>query len=225
MVLQQAASQALARRVVTLSPAAADSVRKLRNLLYDSATRDAHPPLCEFWRDPPDTWYPYGEDTECRIRHARSPGSEFRKGIHWTFQHNWSTKQHELSKELVDPIVKLLVSEAMMQEPEARSIVVNHYKYVYGHAPPLPTIPLDPSRTTMPLHPGLPGRPEGPLVPMPRPLPPDGELGPGEPPAPIPDADVVPPQPAPEEFPWMWVGIGAGALVLVGGVVYFATKK
>jgi hypothetical protein len=225
-VLQQAAAQALRRQVTALSPAAADTVHRLRNLLYEGAERDAHPPLCDFSKDPADTWYPYGYDTECRIRHARAPGSEFRKGIHWTFQHNWSTKQNELSNELVDPITKLLVNEAMMQEHEARNIVLNHYRYVYGHPPPLPTIPLDPSRKTMPLYPGLPGggQPEGPLVPMPRPLPPDGEFGPGGEPAPPPGAELAP-EAAVDEFPWMWVGIGAGALVLVGGVIYFTTKK
>jgi hypothetical protein len=66
------------------------------------------------------------------------------------------------------------------------------------------------------------GAPEGPLVPMPMPLP-NGL--PGDEAAPLPDNGVLVPEPAvADEFPWMWVGIGAGALVLIGGV-YYMTKK
>jgi hypothetical protein len=220
-----AAASALKRQVAVLPPSVADTLQKMRDLLYDSASRDTHPPLCDFSRDPADTWYPYGEDIECRIRHARSPGSEFRKGIHWVFQHDWSTKQQEHSDQLVAPLIQLLSDEAMLQEAEARKIVVDHYAYVYGHFPP-PATPPRPelmSRVPRPIMPPPDGgAPEGPLVPMPMPLP-NGL--PGDEAAPLPDNGVLVPEPAvADEFPWMWVGIGAGALVLIGGV-YYMTKK
>jgi hypothetical protein len=223
LTITQAAAQSLRRQVHVLSPAAAETLQKLRDLLYASADRDVHPPLCDFSKDPADTWYPYGQDTECRIRHARSPGSEFRKGIHWTFQHDWSTKQEAHSKELVEPITKLLVSEAMMQEPEARNIVWNHYNYVYGHFP-TPDLPaIEPSRVPQVVVPKPHDTPpSGAPVPIPPPLPFPGEEG-GDL-APGAENGGLATQPT-GEFPWMWVGIGAGALVLVGGVVYFATRK
>lgn len=229
LAIQQAAAQALKRQAHVLSPAAADAIRRLRNLLYDSAGRDGVR-VCDFSKDPVDTWYPYGMETECRIRHARTPNSEFRKGIHWTFQHNWSTNENELSNELVEPITKLLMNEAMMQEPEARNIVWNHYQYVYGHFPAPTSIPKEPSRVPMAVIPRPREEPaEGPLVPMPPPLPgePGGEAYPGEA-----EGDLLPEEPSNgalvaegEPFPWMWVGIGAGALVVIGGVAYLATRK
>lgn len=170
--LMQATSPALRRQVHALSPAASDALQRLRVLLDDSIARDKYG-VCDFSKDPVDTWYPYGQATECRMRHVRAH-SEFRQGIEWVLQHNWSTEQHELNDELLGPIVKLVMSEGLMTEPEARGIVWDHYSRVYGHVPQ-PKLPkIDPSRTSAPVVPiPRPRTDDGPLLPMPRPLPGD----------------------------------------------------
>lgn len=216
----------LARKAVVLPPAVTETLQNMRNLLHDSAGRD-NLRLCDFSKDPKDTWYMYGEPMECIRRHVRTPNSEFRQGIYWVFQHDWSTKQRAHSNALVEPLIDLIKEEALFEDPEARKIVVDHYKYVYGEPPPAPALSIEPSRVPMRVAPAPGGPPEAAPVPIPPPLPnglpgDEGDLAPNGEPAPN---GALVPEPGAEEFPWMWVGIGAGALLLVGGGIYYMTKK
>jgi hypothetical protein len=200
-------------------PAIVDDINSLRQLLYDSAKRDLHPPLCDFSKDPADVFYPHGEDVECRMRHARMY-SEFRKGIGYAFQNYQSTKQDDLANQLVEPLIKMLMVEGRMSEPEARDIVWAHYEQAYGHFPPPPKEPTDPSRTPAPVPGLLPGDgPPADAAPEQFTIPGD-EVGNG-----VEEDDILAPAPSEPEFPWVWVAVGAGALALLGGGYYLATRK
>ena len=256
LTLSRQAVQSLKTASVALSPTVSESLQKLRDLLYESAARDGID-ACEFSKDPAGTWYPYGQETECRIRHIRRPDSEFRKGIYWHFQHNQSTNQRALSDQIVEPLIAMIVREGEMKDAEARRIVLDDYKYVYQELPPSAQDTSDPSRSPKLVLPGdrrspktngdstvagggagcepgykLTERGCEPCIPD------DSdpqcyalqiqecELQGGQ--YDMATGQCMMPTPEPEaegEFPWMWVGIGAGALLIVGGGIYYMSKK
>lgn len=196
MLAQSVSKRALTDRASPTSSAARETLQNLRKLLYDSAATDGIR-VCDFSKDPAGTFYPYGYDVECRIRHARAQNSAFRQGIHWVFQHHQSTGQRGLSDEMIGPITQLLVEEAKMSEPEALQIVLDHYSYVYGSTPSM-DIRREPSRAPQVVIPAPhEGRPPDAPLPMPGLLPGD-EAGAGCPPGHkmTIDGQCVPCQPA-----------------------------
>lgn len=211
----------LTRVATVLPPEVKAKVDQLRNLLYASAQRD-QAGVCQFWKDPDDVFYAHGKEVECRRRHVRDTYPEFRQGIDYVFGDLRFHNQQTIADQLVEPLIKMIMTESLLYEPEVRAIVYDHYQKAFGRQPTV----THPDRKPLP-----------PLIPLPGPsddggapgggfvpgdgggVPDDGTVGDGGAPAESPTPSGS------GEFPWMWVGVGAGALVLIGGGYYLATRK
>lgn len=188
-------------------PVVVSQVSKLRDHLFSSAKTD-QVKACEFWRDPPGTFYPYGQGVECVQRHVRHDASGFRDGVQHVFQNYKAQNQIAYADALVEPLIAMIMAEALIAEPEARQIVNEDYARTFGKAPSKPPqtgfAPIDPSRQAMQV---------GPTASSSSSVPPVDPTMFG-PEVPVETKD---------EFPWLLVG--AGVLAVAGGVFFLMRRK